>query len=208
MNKKVVTGIRCTINDPHDLVPDREENLATSGKDILNEAILEYVAAARPAQELLRQLLTQIAGYALVLMTREKPASRAEASILMARTSADRACDQLRALKVPAAAAHHYHHLSNAGEAIRWAMIAAEKCASGAAADSERNALTHALKTASEHLRATARWLPGFDLVDFSQACCAAHGQRGLVGHENKVSGLKEDKNGGLFNMGSGIRCS
>jgi hypothetical protein len=186
-------------------VPEREENLASEEDDVIDEATLDYVAAARPVQDLLRQLLTQVAGYSLVLMTREKPASRPEGSILMVRSSAEQACDQVRALRVPSAAAHHHYHLNHAGEAIRRAVAAAERCASGSAGDGEREALTRALKAASEHLRATARRLPGFDLVDFGQACCAAHG---MAGRKDRDSEFKEERNGGLFNLGSGIRCS
>jgi hypothetical protein len=204
MNNKVVTGTKYYYRGHHDPVPDREENLAASDDEITDEAILDYVAAARPVQELLRQLLTQLAGYSLVLMTREKPALRPEAAMPMARTAAEHAGDRVRALSVPAAAAHHHCHLSNAVDAIRWAFVSVEKCAAAGATDAERDTLTRTLRTASEHLRATARRLPGFDMVDFNQACCAAHG---LMRRKDMDSGFKEEKNGGLFNMGSGIRC-
>lgn len=151
--------------------------MATMVDDRIDEATLSYIETARPVQVLLQQVLTQVAGYSLMLMTNSKAASRPEGAILTARAVANDAYEQLQALRIPARAAHHHHHLLQASEATRWAFAAAEKCAAPEATEGERKTLVRALNAASEHMRTTARLLPGFETVDFSQACCAIHAQ-------------------------------
>lgn len=148
---------------------------ATDGQ--FDEAILSYIDAARPVQVSLQQVLTQVAGYSLMLMINDKPASRPEGAILIAQAAAKDASEQLQLLAIPASAAHHHHHLLQASEATRWAFVAAQQCAAPEASEGERETLVRALQTASEHLRTTARLLPGFETVDFGQACCAIHAQ-------------------------------
>ena len=147
----------------------------------IDQAVLNYTAAARRVQDLLQQVLTQVAGYSLMLMTCDRPAARPEGSILLACQAAERAHDALRALHVPSKAAHHHHHLCKAAEATRWAFAAAETCAAADASEGDRDTLTRALWAATEHLRATARLLPGFEMVDFGQACCAVHAQAAIT---------------------------
>jgi hypothetical protein len=137
--------------------------------------ILAYIEASRDVQRLLQQVLTQVAGYSLMLMTSSRRAPQLEGAILMARAAADRASDQARALRAPASAAHHRHHLLKASEATCWAFVAAETCAAPGAGDSDRDGLSRALGQATRHLRATSRLLPGFEMVDFGQACCAMY---------------------------------
>jgi hypothetical protein len=147
----------------------------------MEQAVLRYVAAARPAQELISQTLTQVAGFALLLMTSRHRASLAEGALVGAREAAARAADAVRALTAPEAAAHHYHHLRSAAETLGQSCVAARDCTRADASDGERDMLTRALREASDHLRATSRLLPGFELVDFGQACCAAHAPQRLL---------------------------
>lgn len=148
----------------------------TSLEERAGGALLAYIEAARPVQETLRQVLTQVAGCSLMIMTRSKPAMRPDAAMELARSAAAHAHEAVRALSVPAAAAHHFHHLRQASEALGWAFRAAGVCMAPGAGESDREDLIRALKAATEHLRATAGLLPGFEIVDFGQACCALHG--------------------------------
>lgn len=159
----------------------REARLGSAEGNGIDQAVLNYVEAARPVQELLQQVLTQVAGYSLMLMTCDKPRTRPEGSIAVARKAANRAHDELRALRVPATAAHHHYHLCKACESTRWAFAAAGACSAPDATDSDYETLTRALWAATENLRATARLLPGFEMIDFGQACCAAHVQAARV---------------------------
>ena len=144
-------------------------------------ALYFYLETARPVQEGFKQVLTQLAGCSLLVMTRSGPATRPDAAMRLARAAADNAHEQLRALRVPAEAAHHFHHLRQLSEAIGWAFRALGSCTEPQASDADRDELTLALKTATRHLRATAAILPGFETVDFGQACCAVHHAAGLT---------------------------
>jgi len=139
------------------------------------QATLRYLSEARNAHDDLRAALTQTAGYALLLMTSTGRPTLAEAAIRGAETAAARCQEQIRALHVPQRAAHHHHHLYGASEMLRQACAAALCSGRPGATDGERDALIAALQGAVEHLRAVARLVPGFETVNFGQACCALH---------------------------------
>lgn len=139
------------------------------------QATLRYLAQARQAHDELRATLTQVAGYALLLMTSPGRPALAEAAIRGAETSAARVREQIRALIAPQPAAHHHHHLHGASDSLSQACTAALVCATPGATDGERDALMAALQASVEHLRAVARLVPGFETVNFGQACCALH---------------------------------
>lgn len=166
------------------------------------EALLSYMEQSRLVQEQFRQVLTQAAGYALMLMTRTEKPARLDGAMLMAREAAARAHENLLALEVPAAAAHHYHHLLKASEALCETFVVARACAAAGSGAPERENLTRALKAATGHLRATARLLPGFDMVDFGQACCAAC-TGAPPGHGRQNRRQLGGSDGGLFDLGA-----
>lgn len=145
--------------------------------------LLSYMEATRPVQDLLKRVLTQVAGCSLMIMTRITPVVVPEGAMQLARVSAEQAEERLRALKVPAEAAHHFHHLLKVSEAVRWAFLSMDVCAVPGAGDADRDALTRALNAATKHLRVTARLLPGFEAVDLGLACCAMHEEVAMVGH-------------------------
>lgn len=149
--------------------------------DDMEHAALRYIAAARPVQELISQTLTQVAGFALLLMMSRRAPLLAEGALIGAREAAARAAEAVRALTVPESAAHHHHHLRAAAEALGQACALASACLRPEASDGERDRLSRALRAASDDLRVTARLLPGFELVDFGRACCAAHAPQRLL---------------------------
>ncbi|MBZ9936876.1 hypothetical protein LB518_11260 [Mesorhizobium sp. BR1-1-16] len=75
------------------------------------------------------------------------------------------------ALAAPVRAAHHFSHLDAARSSLDRAVDAA--LARGGPDDEAMFAL---LEQAEHHLKIVSRNLPGFEPVDFSQACCANHG--------------------------------
>lgn len=83
----------------------------------------------------------------------------------------------LEALRVPGQAAHHHHHLAQATRTIERAcvLVASPKVWTDEAA---RRELAAAVRTAADHLRFASRAMPGFEMVDLNQACCAAHASR------------------------------
>lgn len=141
----------------------------------LPDAVMAYMSAAEPVQRQLQQVLTQAAGYALMIMTRGRRAVLLDAPVTEARHSLACAAAALDDLRVPDPARHHHHHLAAAAATVGRSLDALVGCLRPGADDPARAALTRDLRIATDHLRATARLLPGFEMVDLSQACCAAH---------------------------------
>ncbi|MBZ9674283.1 hypothetical protein [Mesorhizobium sp. ES1-1] len=144
------------------------------------QAVLHYVAAARPVQRLISATLTQVAGFALLLLTSRSRVSLAEGALAGAQEAAMRAAEEVRALAVPDIAAHHHHHLRGAAETLLQACAAASDQVRARSSD-QGDALSSRLRASSDHLRTTASLLPGFELVDFGQACCAMHAPKRLL---------------------------
>jgi len=172
----VVTGIKSHYTGRQEHTRgDAGGELNSAEEERIGKAMLGYLEASGDVHGLLQQVLTQVAGYSLMLMTSSRPAPQLEGAISMARASADRAYDRARALRAPASAVHHQHHLLKASEATCSAFVAAETCAAPGASDGDRDALSRALRQATRHLQTTTRLLPGFEMVDFGQACCAMY---------------------------------
>ncbi len=135
----------------------------------LPDPVLRYVLEAKPVHEALLQTLTQLAGFALVRLT-GGPSSVVDAGpVEFARDTFDGCGDRLPSLRVPPEAAHHHLHLEGAAAALERAIAAA---LAKTAADA---VFLDALDEAERHLRAASRALPGFEMVDLTQSCCAAH---------------------------------
>lgn len=139
------------------------------------EPILHYVGACAEVQTRQRDVLTQLAGFALLMATRRARPPLCPGPLDSAAARAAEAQAMLRALRPPGEAAHHFHHLATAGDALGRAIRLAYRCLRPSSDDRDRDELMRALRTATDHLRTTARLLPGFELVDLRQACCAAH---------------------------------
>lgn len=136
-----------------------------------SDAKLSYALEAKPAHETLRRALLQLSGLLLKRLTHKGgfvDVAPAEA----ARASLEEAADSLRTLPAPAAAVHNRFHLLGAAAALERGVAAAMS-----RADPAGETLFHWLDEAERHLRAAGRALPGFESVDLTQACCAAHGQ-------------------------------
>ena len=140
-----------------------------------------YANAARPAQLLISGALTQVAGFALLVMTSNRSLALAEVALIGARQASLQALEAVRGLEAPESASHHLHHLREAAAMLKQTCSSALRCLEPEASEVERDALVRALSATSRHLRATARLLPGFELVDLRQACCAAHAPAALM---------------------------
>jgi hypothetical protein len=136
---------------------------------------LKYIDECRAVQEQLHQVLTQISGFALVLLTKRSGSSLAAGSLQLVDERMKIAREQFRAIRPASDAAHHFHHLSEAVAAIDRSIGIAYRCLRTIGDARDRDDLTFALREALDHLKATARLLPGFQMVDLRQACCAVH---------------------------------
>ncbi len=137
-----------------------------------SDPLLRYVLEAKPVHEALRRALIQLSGFLLKRLTAAQTRVVDFEPLESAREGLGEASEQLRSLRAPAAAAHHRFHLDGAATALERGLAAALS-----SNDPDGDGFLHLLEEAERHLRAAGRALPGFEAVDFTQACCAAHSQ-------------------------------
>jgi hypothetical protein len=130
------------------------------------------MSEAAPLHDLLRRGLIQLSGFLLQRTVSKRRAIVDYGAIEAARARISEAAEGLRSLRAPEMAAHHRHHLVGALAALESAVAAALS-----ATDPNGDALFHFVEGGERHLRAAGRATPGFEAVDFRQACCAMHGR-------------------------------
>ncbi len=135
----------------------------------LPDPVVRYVLEAKPVHAALLQTLTQLAGFALMRLTSGRASVIDAGPVELARDAFDGCADRLHGLRVPAEATHHHSHLQGAAAALEQAIATA---LSKTTADA---VFFDTLEEAERHLRAVSRTLPGFEMVDLTQSCCAAH---------------------------------
>ena len=145
----------------------------------LDEALILYIQRTQPAFDLLRQVEGQFAGLLALAAAGSKAAAANHPIQATAREAFAEASERLREIAPPSGGRHHYHHLSEARKLIGQALEHAE-AALRARSDPKSNldAAFEPLQLAHRHLQWAAFALPGFEMVAFSQGCCAAHGLR------------------------------
>ena len=168
----------------------------------LADPLVDYVHAAQPVHRVLQQALVQLSAFLLTRLASRHRALADHAPVEAVRDALAGCGASLAALRVPTAAAHHRHHLGAAADALDHALRAALSHS-----DADGDALFRALEEAERHLKALAKILPGFEPVDFTQACCAAHA--GFAGAPTDYPRTRRtgEENGRLFDMGAGLRC-
>jgi hypothetical protein len=140
----------------------------------VDDPTLHYIVCAKPLLTRLQQILTQTAGFALLVMNKGGRVPMLDVPLALAAQQLASGSEELRALPVPEPARHHHHHAIQAVAVMRQAIDLVAICMRCGRDDPARAALTHRLRVATEHLR-TASQLPGFGMVDLTQACCACH---------------------------------
>ena len=133
------------------------------------DPLARYISEAEPLHDLLRRGLIQLSGF-LLKRTTAGPIVDYE-PVEAARERIREAAEGLRSLRSPTSAAHHRGHLAAALVAIESALASALS-----ATDPDGDALFHFVQESERHLRAVGRATPGFEAVDFKQACCAMQG--------------------------------
>jgi len=136
---------------------------------------LAYVVACQPLHERLRDAVIQLGGLSLMTMLRREGAFDRETPLRLVREALAGTGQALGGLPVPPSAAHHHHHMREACCAAGRAadLIADQRL--GRDAETANRDLSRELRAATDHLRHASRALPGFEMVDLAQSCCAAH---------------------------------
>jgi hypothetical protein len=153
---------------------------APEGHKELDDRTLTYVLAARPAFDLLRDAASQLAAL-LVLAAAGGRSAQDNPVFALARAAQSEAWDLIGVLRPGQHGAHHHRHLLACAEVLKWAF---EEASQTLHKGSEERALT-LLREALRQLHFAAAALPGFEVVSFSQACCAAHSLVGPAPREN-----------------------
>jgi hypothetical protein len=141
--------------------------------DPLASGVTRYISSVQPVHEAMNTILRQVAGLSLLIMSRRAAALAMDAPLVLAREAYRSASDALAVAFVPSQAWHHHHHMLGASLALRRVFDLVDVCLCLAADDADRADLVAALQHALHHLRAASRSLPGFEMVDLRQACCA-----------------------------------
>ena len=134
------------------------------------DPLARYISEAQPLHDLLRRGLIQLSGFLLKRTIAGPRAIVYYEPVEGARERIREAAEGLRTLRAPTSAAHHRGHLAAALVAIESALAALSTT------DPDGDALFHFVQESERHLRAVGRATPGFEAVDFRQACCAMHG--------------------------------
>jgi hypothetical protein len=139
----------------------------------IDDATTAYVLAIRPAFNLVREGISQLAG----LMVLATVGARNEA----AHDILERICheqaearDIIRRQAVPNRALHHHRHLAQAGKGLDRSLKAAAMGINRADPASGET-IMKPLRAAYQHLQWATGALPGFEVVALSQGCCSAH---------------------------------
>lgn len=148
-------------------------SLACDGVARLGDATLRYIEAAELCFEDLRQVAGQLAGLLLLSASGAHSAGPLHPMVAVAEGLLETARDTTPRLKPHSARAkHHHRHLLSAAGQLAETLDRLRSLPTGRASLDEP---MRSLTSAWEELGAASRALPGFDLVDFSQACCAQH---------------------------------
>ena len=137
----------------------------------------EYCTLALQGFESLKYAASILAGTLILAYT---GANRSFQDIGFAHKALDeleRAEEIIRSIRVPVRSRHHHLHLTNALGAIRGV---AEKLGRARISGQPRemDAIVAELGRGWEELRHASRNVPGFEMVDLSQSCCALHSRR------------------------------
>lgn len=139
----------------------------------LDDATLGYVAEMREVFDRLRQAAGQLAGV-LVLAVAGGQGVAGHPMLELADTALRAADDAVRSRRPPPRGAHHHRHLARASERLGVALAAA-RLHLRAGDEAGTDAILAPLRAGFTELQRAADVLPGFEVVAFSQGCCARH---------------------------------
>jgi hypothetical protein len=87
-----------------------------------DEPTLQYIVDGKPLLTRLQQILTQTAGFALLVMSQGGRVPVLDVPLALATQKLSSTAEELHALAVPPRARHHYCHATEAVAAIRQAI--------------------------------------------------------------------------------------
>jgi hypothetical protein len=156
----------CGCEDPH----CDADQLAVQ----LDDKTLSYVLATRLYFEDLRQAVSQVAGMLVLASAGAKSVTQDHAMFAAAQEAHRRALDGIYAMRPTTRAAHHHRHLLKAAEDLGLALArSADRLHLDSKDAGGKDGVFGPLEAAYRNLSWASRTLPGFEVVNFDQACCA-----------------------------------
>lgn len=143
----------------------------------LDDRTIAYALTVRATFDSLRQAVAQLAGLLVLASSGARSSIIDHPMLERAIAQQAEAEDLIERVKVPTPAMHHHYHLRRASAGIGRALASAANLGyrrDGAVLDQ----ILAELREAWRELHRTTHFLPGFQVVDFGQACCAAHALR------------------------------
>jgi hypothetical protein len=147
---------------------------ALAADPVIDDLTAAYVLQTQPSFDGFRSAAAQLAGLLVLASIGGRDRVLDEPLLEQAESAYKEAEDILLATDAPAVAAHHHFHLSLASERICEALRIARR-GSLRINDASLDRAHQALKAGWREMLSASRALPGFQVVDFTQACCAVH---------------------------------
>jgi signal transduction histidine kinase len=142
--------------------------------ETLPDSAMSYAVAVLPGFEGLKYAASLLAGVLVLAFTGAGTNLNDHSLERMALAEIEQAEAVIRMARVTERTAHHHHHLKNALTAIRHvAERLQEAFVIGAAGNFDQ--IISELNHGWDELRRASKHLPGFEVIDFSQSCCAIH---------------------------------
>jgi hypothetical protein len=140
----------------------------------LDDRTAAYILETQATFDWLRNAAGQLAGLLVLASIGARERVLDEPILAGAESEYRQADDKLRLTAAPPAAAHHHRHLSLASERIGEALCIARQ-GSLRLNEGSLDRTHRTLRAAWQELLFASKALPGFQVVDFNQSCCAVH---------------------------------
>lgn len=139
----------------------------------LDDRTLDYVLRARPPFDRISRISRQLSGLLILAASGARSAQGHPMFALIQEAEAGLA-GEMAGLCPTDAALHHHRHLCLAARAISHAVTLARRNLHRWD-EALMDEMTAALRRSNQQLQWATAALPGFAVVDLSQACCAMH---------------------------------
>jgi hypothetical protein len=140
-----------------------------------NGTLASYTLESQRVFEDFRQVLAQIAGLLVLAATGGKTATPHHPMLEISSELYRETADRLKMIAAPPEAGHHFSHLQSAARALEETLRDARAHLNHRIGKAGIDKVLLPLRVAQVEMNRVSRLLPGFEMVDFGQACCAEH---------------------------------
>ena len=150
----------------------RLASAAPTAAPTLDDTTACYVAATQPGFTLLRAAAVRLSGCLLLVATDTGSGDQRQVLLGSVRENFAEADDLLGPVSAPDRALHHHHHIKTALALFKRAEACARRL-DGLHQDNEVKLGLDLLSAAWRQLQFAADTLPGFEIINLGESCCA-----------------------------------